>query len=120
MLRQPSSRGVTEVVVGLNFHPRPWVPDNLRESTNVIVKCLLSRSAEYPALVVDSAVPIDPLPGGLAGERNNSKAKRNFREALLEALQNRLEDDVRPIQHSVVDWEGVMLLDQSKGVTDAS
>jgi len=109
VLKQPSNRGVTEVVVGLNFHPRPWVPDNLRESTQVIVKCLLSRSAVYPALVVDSAVPIDPLPGGIAGK--GYSAKRSFRDALLEALQNRLEDDIRPIQNSVVDWEGAMLVD---------
>lgn len=116
MLKQPSSRGVTEVVVGLNFHPRPWVPDNLRESTNVVIKCLLSRSPTYPgSLVVDTAIPVEPLPGGLAGVGYNSKAKRGFRKALLEALQNRLEDDVRPIQNSVVDWDGEMLVSEGSG-----
>lgn len=98
--------------MGLNFHPRSWSPDNLTESKNVIVKCLLSRSQEYFALVVDAAYPQVRLPGGLAEAPGDPKAKRDFRKALHEALENRLEDKVRPIPNSVVDWTGGMLSEE--------
>ncbi len=104
-------RGVREVVVGLNFHERLWAPDNLMESTNVIVKCLLSTST-YGNLVVDAAYPQVPLPGGLAEEASSnarSRARIEFRSALLEALQNRLVDDVLPIPDGVVDWQSETL-----------
>lgn len=105
-------RGVTEVIVGLNFHPRSWTPESVRESTNVIVKCLLSKSPEYLGLVVDAAYPQSPLPGGLSETANNSAGRRSFRSALLEALRNRLEDKVRPIPNGVVDWTGGMLREE--------
>ena len=114
MPKQPRKRGgVTEVVVGLNFHPRAWVPDNLRESTNVVVRCLLSMSAEHPAkMVVDAAYPQVRLPQGLAEAADNSTVRRVFRSALLEALRNRLEAEVRPIPNGVVDWSGGMLSEE--------
>ena len=100
--------GVTEAVVGLIFHPRPWVPDNLRESTNVVIKCLLSKSPYYLALVVDAAYPQSPLPKGLAEGPDSSATKRDFRMALREALRIRLDGDVRPIANGVVDWKREM------------